>query len=312
MTTLKFNNALTRFMAQFLVWVTLLAAGTAHAATPSEAFQRAEYLGKIIEKILVSDLYEGKLPADPAFSQSRPRHVLRLATHVYENIQILRELNNLSHGPVIRTKAREVKPDDVIAVLNIAIKSILELTEIYQVDIDFKEPAIIPNKKPGDVLARLRAIDISLVKLGSPETVSNDVFRVSLGIKEEIALLAKRRNIHVTSKPVLVEKATLRDALDEAAALINDLDILSKADARYSLPNGVTAPPMPQKGQAVVSSDVLLATQFALADVYSLNVSHGLEEDLVVPPPQAGHSAADVKNILAETRAYLLALTETK
>lgn len=282
------------------------------ASTPAETFQRAEYLGKIVERLMESDLYEAKLDADPPASPGRPRHVLRLAIHAYENIQFLRSLNGLPEDAPIKTEPKEIKPDDVIAVLDAAIESALGLGDIYRVDLNVEEPALADKKEPGEVLARLRAVNSSLLKLGAPKPLPNDVFRVSLGINAQVKAMTDARGLKVEGKIEQATKASPADALHEAASLIDDLDKLSRSNPAYQLPNGVALPPMPQEGVPVTPANVLLAAQFALADVYSLNVNRGYDKELVLPPVQSGRNPADVKNILAEARLHIAALAQAK
>lgn len=282
------------------------------ADTPTDAFQRAEHLGKIVERLLESDLHEAKLEPDPPLSASRPRHVLRLATYVHENMQFIRALNGLPADEVVKIKAKEVKPADVVAVLDSVIKSALSLANIYEVDLNFSAPATTAKKTPDEVLARLRAINISLGKLGAPRILPNDVYRISLGINDQVKVMTSLRGIKVMDAFKKVDKATPADALKEAKDLINDLDVLSKSSSEFSLPRGVATPPMPKKGAPVTPSNVLLATQFALADVHSLNVVLGYDKDLILPPAQAGRNPADVKNILAEARLHIKAMSQNK
>lgn len=283
----------------------------AQAGSPAEAFQRAEHLGQMIERLLHSDLYESALSKDPAITPSRPRHVLRLASYAYENVQFLKSLNGLPEDKPINTAAKKVKPDDVIKVLDAAIASTKALAPVYKVDLNFQAPPITAKKTPGEVLARLRAVNKGLIKLGAPKALPNDVYRVSLGINEQAKAMTQSHGIEVTGHTKKVLKATPADALAEAISLINDLEKLSSSNKKFALPNGVATPPTPKKGDPVTPANVLLATQFALADTYSLQVTSGYTEDLILPPVQAGRNPADVKNILAEARLYINALSES-
>lgn len=309
---LSFVNKKRSSLALATALATSLISTTPQAASPSDAFQRAEHLGQMIERLLHSDLHETSLSKDPAVSPSRPRHVLRLASYAYENVQFLKSLNGLNENKIIATEAKEVKPDDVVAILDAAIASMKALAPIYKVDLNFQAPTITAKKTPGEVMARLRAVNKDLIKLGAPKTLPNDVYRVSLGINEQVKAMTKSQGIIVTDKTANVKKATPADALAEVIDLINDLDKLSKSNAKYALPNGVATPPRPQLGEPVTPSNVLLATQFALADVYSLQVATGYKKDLVLPPAQAGRNPADVKNILLEARHHIKALSQTK
>ena len=292
--------------------IAMLCVTSVNAASPADAFQRAEYLGQIVERLLHSDLHEGKLSPDPAILPNRPRHVLRLASYAYENVQFLRTLNGLPEDKTINTHAKEVKPDDVILLLDAAIKSAKELAVIYRTNLDFPKPAVADKKSPGEVLARLRAVNKDLIKLGSPKTLPNDVYRIALGINAQAKAMTSLRGIDVAGNYEHVKKANPADALQEATNLISDLEKLSQSNETFSLPNGVTKPPIPKEGTPVTPANVLLATQFALADVYSLNVKLGYDKDLILPPVQAGRNPADVKNILAEARLHINALSASK
>lgn len=291
---------------------TSLVSTAPQAASPADAFQRAEHLGQMIERLLHSDLHEAALSKDPAVSPSRPRHVLRLASYAYENVQFLKSINGLNEDKTITTSAKEVKPDDVVAILEAAIASTKALAPIYKVDLNFQAPAVAAKKTPGEVMARLRAVNKDLVKLGAPKTLPNDVYRVSLGINEQAKAMTSSQGIIVTDKITNAKKASPADALAEVIGLITDLEKLSKSNAQYTLPNGVATPPRPQLGDPVTPANVLLATQFALADVYSLQVATGYKKDLILPPAQAGRNPADVKNILAEARLHIKALSQIK
>jgi len=289
-----------------------LISASAYASNPTHAFQKAEYLGQIIERLLHSDLYEGKLTADPDVSPSRPRHVLRSAAYAYENVQSLRSMNGLPENAALNTRAKEVKADDVINLLEAAIQSAQALGPVYRVDLNFPEPAIQSEKTPDEVLARLRAVNAGLVKLGAPKPLPNDVFRISLAINAQVKAMTAAESITVRDEIEKVQNASPSDALNEAINLIRDLKKLTNSNKKFSLPNGVAEPPTPEKGQPITPANVLLAAQFALADVYSLNVARGYTQDLILPPVQSGHNPADVKNTLAEARLHIDALFESK
>lgn len=285
---------------------------TAKAATPSDAFQRAEHLGLMISRLLESDLLESNLGDDPQVPAARPRHVYRLATYTYENAQFLREINGLATGEGIRTEAKDVTPGDVVRVLEATIASLKELAPIYNVDLDIPAPAITGEKTPADVLARLRTVNDGLQKLGTPRPLPNDVYRVALSIGEQAKAMTAKRKVKPTGKPTRVTKATPANALKETVKLIDDLDKLSKSNADFALPNGVTPPPPAPRGSSVTPGHVLLATQYALADVYALNIKLGYSQELVLPPIQSGKTPADVTNIIAEARLHLNALATSK
>jgi len=307
----QFRNKKNVLLALATALATSIAA-SAYASSPTQAFQKAEYLGQIIERLLHSDLYDGKLTVDPDVSPSRPRHVLRLAAYAYENVQFLRSMNGLPENAEIHTHAKEVKPDDVINLLEAAIQSAQALGPVYRVDLNFPEPPIQSEKTPGDVLARLRAVNAGLIKLGAPKPLPNDVFRISLAINAQVKAMTSAEGITVRGEVEKIQNASPSDALNEATNLIRDLEKLTNSNKKFSLPNGVAAPPTPEKGKPITPANVLLATQFALADVYSLNVASGYKEDLILPPVQSGHNPADVKNTLAEARLHINALSQSK
>ena len=294
-------------LAAFMIVATAV---PSYAATPSDAFQRAEHLGEMIEILLESDLNEKKLEADPAKNASRPRHVLRYATRVFEEIQFLRVLNGKSAQPLPKIDASEIKPNDVVEVLEAAIASLRDLEDVYQVELDFTPPKVAENKKPDDVLSRLRAVAKSLFKLGTPKILPNDVYRVVLGIKEQTDTLLSRRGIVNTTTAPSVEKASPADAMTEALQLFDDLEQITASQSDLALPGGVARPPVPAQNTTVTPTDVFLAAQYALADLYSLNVSLGYDKPLKLPPPQSGKNPANVKNTLAQARLNIQALAQ--
>lgn len=285
---------------------------TANAATPTDAFQRAEHLRMIISKLLESDLVDSNLGNDPQVTAARPRHVYRLATYAYENAQFLREINGLAAGQIIKTEAKDVKPDDVIKVLEATIASLKDMAPIYRVDLDFPAPAITGEKKPADVLARINTVNEGLQRLGSPIPLPNDVYRIALSISEQAKSITANRGITPPQKLSRGKQVTLSSSLKEAESLIKDLEKLSASNPDFALPAGVATPPPAPHGANLTPAHVLLATQYALADVYALNVKLGYGKDLVLPPIQSGKNPGDVTSILAEARRHFKALTSAK
>lgn len=157
---------------------------------------------------------------------------------------------------------------------------------------------------------KLRAVEKSLFKLGTPKILPNDVFRVVLGIKQQTDNLLSQRGITNVKTATAVEKATPGDALKEALQLFDDLERVADSGAEFALPGGVARPPIPDNGSSVTPSEVFLAAQYALADLYSLNVKLGFNEPLELPPPQSGKNPADVKNALAQARLNIQALSQ--
>ena len=283
---------------------------SAHAATPSDAYQRAEHLEKIVKKLLESDMFEAGEAEVPAKLSSRPRHVLRQATYVFEKIQSLRFLNGLSLQPAPEIKAREVKPDDVVATLDAAIKSIQELGVIYKTELVLAPPPVLKGKKPSDVMKRLLTLTKNLETLGAPNILPNDVYRISLGIKTQSEQLLAASGLKAHGEIKAVDKASPADALDEVLALIADVDKVAQSNERYSLSHGVVRPPVPAKGKPIKPSDVFLATQYVFADMYSLNVKLGMDKPLRLPKEQSGRNPADVKNMIAKARLNIQTLSQ--
>lgn len=281
---------------------------SAQELTPSDAFQRAAQIKSMVLTMLEADLYDVKDLPDPAVVPSRPRHVLRVAVDVFERIQTLRLLNGLAENPAPATEAKEIEPGHVVAVLEQAASELQELGPIYGVNLKVGLPQRDDDKKPGEVLAHLRAINDGLVLLGVPATLPNDVQRTALEIRQEMTKVATIKGVSTKVKAETVKSAIPGDALSEVIGLIDDLRNATENNAHLALPSGVAAPPVPEGGKAIRPADVLLAAQFALADVYALNVALGDKKPLERIPTQAGKNPADVKNAIAGSRAQLAAI----
>ena len=280
------------------------------AMTPADAYQRAEHLGLMIGELLSADLSKNGLAPEPDLTPCRPRHVLRLATNVFENVQAVRKLNGLQVTTARNTEAVEVKPADVVVMLDDAIKSTRALGKVYKVAFSFTPPSKRNNISPDNVMAKLRSVNSGLIELGAPKVLPNDVYRIALSIDQQLAPLAPEKSRSLKADGSGVKKATPAQALSEALSLVKDLDALSKSSVKMALPKGVIAPPTPPKGEKVTPADVLLATQFALADVYSLSVVLGNKQPLKLPDVQSGRNPADVKNVLASARLHVQALKD--
>ncbi len=289
-----------------------LNSGLAYSMTPSHAFQRAEHLGQLVEDLLESDLYEKRLAPDPAKNPSLPRHVIRYAIRIFEEVQFLRDLNGLLVYPLPKIDATEVKPDDVIKILDATITSLQGLEDIYQTKMDTSLPALVEGKKPDDVLSRLRAIEASLYKLGVPKILPNDVYRVVLSIKQQTDILISQQGITKIQDAKMVDKASPADALSESKLLFADLKKVVSSDVAFQLPGGIARPPTPKEGEQVLPSDVFLVAQYMLADIYALNVKLGYEKPLQLPPLQSGKNPADVKNTLAQARMNIQSLYQNR
>ena len=281
-----------------------------HAATPSDAYQRAEHLEKVVNKLLESDMFEAGKAEVPAELSSRPRHVLRQATYVFEKVQFLLFLNGLPVQPAPEIKAREVKPDDVVATLDAAIKSIQELGVIYKTELVLAPPQVLKGKKPSDVMKRLLKLTKNLETLGAPSILPNDVYRIALGIKAQSEQLLTASGLKAHGEIKAVDKASPADALNEVLALITDVVKMTKSSDQYSLSHGVVRPPIPAEGKPIKPSDVFLATQYVLADMYSLNVKLGMDKPLRLPKAQSGRNPADVKNMIAQARLNIQTLSQ--
>ncbi|NRG16456.1 hypothetical protein HPQ64_02000 [Rhizobiales bacterium] len=281
---------------------------SAQDLTPTDAFQRAAQIKSMVLMMLEADLYDVKDLPDPAIVPSRPRHVLRVAVDVFERIQTLRLLNGLAENPAPTTEAKPTRAADVVAVLEQAASELQELGPIYGVNLKIDLPGRDGDRTPGEVLAHLRAINDGLVLLGVPVTLPNDVQRTALEIRQEMTKVASLKGAPTNVKAEAVKSAMPSDALSEVMGLIDDLRNATENDASLALPSGVAVPPVPEGGKTIRPADVLLAAQFALADVYALNVALGDKNPLERIPTQAGKNPADVKNAIAGSRAQLAAI----
>ncbi|MBA5777004.1 hypothetical protein H2509_07655 [Stappia sp. F7233] len=280
--------------------------------TPADAYQRATRLKTMVASLLAEDLLPEKLAADPEPVASKPRHVLRLAVDVFERVQTLRSLNGLPENPAPDLPPEQATPGHVVDVLEAATRDLAELAPVYSVTFDTALPAREDGRGPHDVLARLRAINASLEHLGVPPVLPNDVYRAALGLDAQLAKVAKLRGATTDVDAPTVTSAQPKDALAEAISFIADLERISAERPDLALPQGVATPPVPAAGQPVKPADVLLATQFALADVYSLSVALGNRDPLEPSPPQAGKTPADTQNAIAHARAQLAAIAATR
>ena len=283
----------------------------AQKITPSDAFDKAAYLGLMVERLMQRDLLDSALPKDPEVVPARPRHVLQLATIAFEGVQALRKLNGFPVNHVNQMEAEETKPIHVVERIDAAIKDLAELGAVYGADLNIQDIVREEDKKPSHVLARLRAVNAGLHKLGIPKVLPNDVFRVALSIRDQARKVARLRGVSAEPRIETLGSASPAAALEEAMDLISDLGAMSRDNPDFALPKGVAHPPRPAKGKPVAPGDVLLAVQFACADVYSLTVKLGNKDPLVLPPEQSGRNPSDVRNTLALARAYLAAVAAT-
>lgn len=284
-----------------------LATGSAWAqTTPSDVLRHVEAMAQQVALYRFADGIDPDLPEVTADDIRMPRHVLQQARIVYRRIEMLRWLNGLETEPLSPVPPQEIRPADVLAVVERARAALADLAPVYGVPAVTNLPEGRTPVEPKDVMAALQSLSQGLDDLGLPDIVPNDVFRIAHAMRVHADGLAEARGVEVPALPHTADQRQPADVFEAGLLLLEELQAFDDATGNY-LPGGVAAIARPSG--RVDPSDVIRLLELVLADIYSVSVALGDERWLEDPAPQVGRTPADVFDEVSRTRMIVVALT---
>ena len=129
-----------------------------------------------------SSLTPAVTEAQHSLTPRRPRHVLQKAREVMVKVQLLRKINGLPDTEMPLMPARDIRPSDVLRLVERIHEDLAELRPIFGVGGSPDTIAKPSGKTPSDVYHSLYHVSAQLDGLGIPRVVPNDVYRVALTV----------------------------------------------------------------------------------------------------------------------------------
>ena len=268
--------------------------------TPSHVFQVVDNVAN--ELILMHQADESEASYNKIkMTERRPRHVLQKAREVYQKVQILRYINDLPKNSVPDFPITEVTPENVKDLVDLILRDIKSLREIFGVYALADQAPLPSNTTPNDVYLNLVRVGGMIDGLDIPVTVPNDVFQIAETIIGDLQLILKKRNI--STKIVTTTGSTNkgpRDAYDQSRELLSSIKQLCNKNKIYCLPGGVNIPPYHE--DTIKPSHVIDTLNNALAELGSIKAKLGIIKKTVLTKPASGKAPNNVFDVVKTAR----------
>lgn len=280
-------------------------AALAQDATPSHVFQSVGAVEADLSRFLDANFFDpSHLPAAPAATPRRPRHVFREARRVLLDIGVLRQINGLAFTPPPAAPVREVAPTHVKALIDEISVQTAELRALYGYSNAPTMPDFVDGKTPGDVFARLAALPPMIEALGAPRPTPNAVRRVAEALLTDIghlgAALGRPAPGPVASR---ASAKTPGDVYARVTSLQNELVRLVARRPALAISGGVLVSP-PAGDAAITPAQVLSAVNSVIADIGALKQRAGADQPSTLGPVRAGQTPSDVFDYIDAALRY--------
>ena len=273
--------------------------------TPNHVFQVTERSVHLLEKVNEANFSSPKYPASNA-EQARPGHVLQLARDVWRKTQLLRFMNGLPTYALDPVPARKITPADVKETVDQVYEQLAGVLPAYGIASAPDEPPLPTDKTPTDVFNNLLRLSAALDSLGVPATVPNDVHQIADTVLQDALRLADLTNSSAAGSVADgvegVSGKSPKDAFEEAASLLKDIETLTQSDARFAITGGFSIPKSKQK---VSPSDVMIVLLRARAELNALRVAMNDTSVSANAPYKGGKTPSDVVTAVMKARAVV-------
>ncbi|WP_456384923.1 hypothetical protein [Desulfolithobacter sp.] len=269
--------------------------------TPNDVYGQVQLLSEQVRQFRMFNNINTPWPSVAPEKGREPRHVLQKALEILGKINKFR-VSILRTGPIAvpRFPGRDITPNEVFNAVVRLRQELALLSPSGQSQPEVPE-IVIQGKTPADVYAALSEVSLALDEtLGLRGFTPSDVYVQSLRILDLVRFLRASQNMPLDLDPPERPQGKMSNH-----ALSSVYDLLAKIrQAEKNLwIKPVTVPDIPRR--VITPTDVLDATNVALAELQRIKYRLGLERDFVAPEPAPGKTPDDViRNI--EWAAMLL------
>ncbi|CAK0752438.1 conserved hypothetical protein [Gammaproteobacteria bacterium] len=278
----------------------LSAPTVADEITPAHTFQAADNINAELAAMHEANSSQPVIDEGfPALTPRYPRHVFQKAREVLIKVEMLRSLNGLSENPVPVFPVTEIKPANVLKMLDTALQDLTELRPIFKVTKKIAPAPLLPGKVPTDVYGNLQKASNSLDGLGIPKTVPNDVYRLALMIVDD---LEKIRAARGKTDPVNATTGTTGkkplDTYNRTFEILEALKAKVEIDPALKITGGIVLPN--RRTGAITPSYVLDLENNVLAELSAIKAVTSISSPTVLPPPPQGKTPSDTYDLLTK------------
>lgn len=258
------------------------------AKTPNEVYQIVSTIDAELAALHRNNFSE-PAAAKTETAKRLPRHVFEIALTVNRRIQTLRFINGLQPRAEAALPVRDITPADVAGLVGQILHDVRALRSVYGVSQDIEAAPTPSGKTPSDVFNKLLRVEASLMGLGVPRVVPNDVAQAAETVLGDLRLIERAQRVTAAPDGEATAGKSPADAYDAAYALLSGL---ADYAAQAQLPGGITLPT--RKSGGIAPSDVLFLLAAASAEVGALKAHLGVREPTRVAPLRGGQTPSHV------------------
>lgn len=278
------------FLLSFIAYTSQPA--SANNITPNDVYQVTD---SILKKL--SRIHDYNLSSPPTsnfnLSGRRPGHVLQKSLQIHTRLQLLRRINGLSEASMPDVPQGVVNPSFVIKMISNIDDSVSELLHHYKVPAAQLENKIFTHKTPSDVYMQLLKIETSMVALGLPSIVPNDVYRKALRL---IEISERINNKPINKFNLSSNKKTPNEVFLEVSRSYRIIS--KKCSSKQWHCAHIRLIPLERKKQRVTPSLVLEHILNLYAELRDIAAINGISTKISIPEEQSGKTPDDVFSII--------------
>lgn len=279
----------------------------AQDSTPSHVFQVTQTI--LAELDLIHAANESspvQEVARPELRDLRPRHVMQNARTAFRMVQTLKELNNLAVEILPNLPEQEVTPAEVRNIPDTLLVNVRDLKAAFFVSETIQEAPFVEGKVPTDVYNAFSDIRNSLMTLGIPRIVPNDVYQRAKNILNAVNQMAVNQAL-IPSVPVMITvKTSPTEVYGKGFEIYGVLADLAFSQPDAAPPGGLAT--IFRREEGITPAHVLELLGFVLADLHAMAVLKGLDTNLETAAFEGGKGPGDVMDVLLAAHEAVLKL----
>lgn len=281
----------------------------AEVITPSDVYRVVDAINADLALFHdASGLTAAEIENQHGLIPRRPRHVLQKAREVMVKVQLLRKINGLPNTEMPIMPARDIRPSDVLRLVERIHEDLAELRPIFGVSGPPETIEKPRGKTASDVYHSLHHVSAQLDQLGIPRVVPNDVYRVALtvlhsleeiGFSRGLPALPSRRHSAADKHPA--------DAYAMGMMLFSALRKLTVENPELSIPGGIEI--LEAYDGQIEPAHVMDLLNNILADIAAIKERAGIDGPIEFAPQQAGKTPTHVYGALVSALDIVEAMT---
>lgn len=245
-------------------------------ATSSDVYQVVDNIQRELDLILNTVGKEAKHDTGaPAIPERQPRHVIQEARALLERIEEIHGHHGMEEIEIPPFPVREVTPEDVKQLVELALEEIRELRPALGVTATPEPAPLTPGMGATEVYGLLHEVSLQMDSLGETHIAPYHVYLTAMAVVHEMDNIWDHTGhggaVHLESHHGMGDQ----EVYDQAYGLLEDVQRLSQMDG-FAVPGGVVL--LERRAGDITNADIMELLTAAMAELAAVKVAVGSSE----------------------------------